>query len=407
MAGLTEYRNQRQQEVAEKHTSQDGRPFHDGERTLTKVEQMHERLLKEGEVRPGDYITKLVLKDMVDSMLSDDPDGRENAIVLWKRSQKCLEKGKQLKNFDQRQRPPIGNLIASNLQVFDQRAPERSPEVSYRAAEQLNGLPHGHGPPPFDPQYSANHQFNGQSYSPQQPLKKRSDTWHDPSSTRGIVSGLHNAGLSSPTFPPQFARAGSTMDNYPVPGEHMNTRPTIAEETTDRVDGDMWQGARSLESEPVPQHDPGDSPPPESRTSPKSYTSRQMRSGAGLEPIYLQGIQESSPFEPPPNSDAQFSNTGSIPKDPVLSQPMPKNASSGGVIRRSPPHASALNAPISKPNPTRPSLSFAQAKKIREKRAFLPDDARQLLRKLKDRDHVRYYPASRFPPLMQFGSRCF
>ena len=405
MAGLTEYRNQRQQEVAGKQTSQDGRPFHDGRNTLTTVEQMHERfLIEEGEVRPGDHVTKHVLRDMVCSMLSDDPDGRDNAIVLWKKSQKCLEKGqKQTKKFGQRQSSPIENHVVRNEQIFDQRAPEKSSEVPYRAAEQFNRPSHVHGPPPFDPQYSANHQSNGQSYLLQQPLKKRSETWNDPSSTRGMVSGPHNAGLSSPH---QFARAGSTLDNYAVPREQLKTRAMISEEATDGAQGNMWQGAHCLESEPVPQHDPGASAPPGSRTSPKSYTSRQMRSGAGLEPIYPQEIQDRSPFGPPPNSDAQFSNTGSIPKGPVLSQSMSENVLSEETIRRSPPHSSTLPPPGSKPNQNRPSLSFAQAKKIREKRAFLPDDAAQLLRKLKDRDHVRYYPASRFSPLMQFVSRC-
>lgn len=260
---------------------------------------MHERLLnEEGEVRPGDHITKPVIKDMVCSMLSDDPDGRENAIVLWKRSQKILVKGqKQLEKIGQQQSPPIGNYVVGNLQASDQRAAETS--------EQINGQSHVHGPPPFDPRYSSSFQSNGRSYSPQQPLKKRSDTWHDPSSTRRITSGLHIMSPSSPTSPHQFARTSSPPDNYSVNREQIDTRPTIAEETTDRA-REMWQGANSLESESAPQHGTGESTPPESKTSPKSHMSRQLQNGAGLEPIHLQGIQEGSTFGPPPKFDAQY-----------------------------------------------------------------------------------------------------
>ena len=171
--------------------------------TLETVEQMHERLLTdEGEARPGDHITKPVIKDMVSSMLIDDPYGRENAIALWKTSQKILVKGqKQLEKIGQQQSPPIVENAVSNLQAFDQRASETSLEVSSRAAEQPNGPSHMHGPPPFDPRYSSSLRSNSQSSSPQQLPKQRSDTWHDPSSTREIASGLHIIGHSSPTKP--------------------------------------------------------------------------------------------------------------------------------------------------------------------------------------------------------------
>ena len=386
-AGLTKYRNQRQQEVVGKDTAQDGRPFHDGQNTLTTVEQMHERLLvEEGEVRPGDYVTKHVLKDLVYSMLVDDPpDGRDNAIVLWKKSQKCVEKGqKQLKK---RQSPPVANHVVSLSQAFHQRAPEKSSEVSYRDAEQLSGTSHVQEPPPFDPRYSSNLQTNGRSFPMQQSLKRRSDTWHDPSSTRGIESGLHSMDFSSRISPRQLARAGSTLDNYTVNQEIMNTRKTIAEEATDEADREMWQGAHPFESDTVPPHSPGVSTPPESRTSPKLHFNRQMRNGTGLETVHLQGIQESGPFEPPPNFDAPFPSRGAM-----LSQPMLENASSEDETRRSPPHTSSSRPQASEAKPEKPSLSFAEAKKIREKRARLSYEAQQLLNQLKDRDHVRYFP---------------
>ena len=392
MAGLTEYRNERQQEVIDKKTSQDGRPFHDGQTTLTIVEQQHDRLLEGREVRPGDYVTKSVLKEMVYSMLSDDPDGRDNAIVLWRRSQKILKKGRtQLEQSEQRQSFPTGEHIISNLQAFDQRTLERSRESPYKAAEQFNGPSNVHGPPPFDPRYSSNFRPHDLSISQQQPLKKRTDTWHDSNSTRVIEAGLHNMGFPSQSSPRQFPREGSTtLDNYTVHQGHINTRPTIAEETTDGQEGKMWQSTHRLESKLVPQHSTGESTPPESRTSPKSYIFQQIQNGAGLEPTHLHGIQESSPYGPPPN--AQYSNPASIPKGPMLSQSVPDTAPSEENSSRSPPQASAFQPPASGSKSKRPSLSFAEAKKIREKRAVLPWQARQLLDKLKDRDHVRYHP---------------
>ena len=396
MAGLTEYRNQRQQEVAGKNTSQDGRPFHDGQTTLTTVVEMHERFLEKDEVRPGDYITKPVLTRMIPSMLSDHPYGRHKAIVLWTNSQSILKNGqKQLETFDQRQSPPSGNHAASNLHAFDQRTPEKSSEVSYRGAEQLNGPTEVHDPPPFDPRYSSKLQSNGQSFSLQQPPMRRPGTWHDPSSTRGIVSDIHNMGISSPSSPSQSAKASPPLRNHTVFRERMNARPRIAEESTDE-EGEMWHGANVLESEPVPQHDTGESTPPESRTSPNSYISRQIQNGAGL---HLQGIQESNSYGPPPRFDVQYSNTGSNPMGQMPFQPMSDDAPSEQTIRRSPPHASAAPPPASESKSKKPSLSFAQAKKIREKRAYLTPEAAQLLDKLKDRDHVRYKPTRRSSPL--------
>ena len=418
MAGLTEYRNQRQQEVAGRNTRQDGRPFHnDGQETLATVQQMHERLLERGEVRPGDYVTKLVIKEMVYSMLCDDPDGRDNAILLWKKSQRILGKGqKQIEKVDQRQRPPIGNHAISDPQAFDQHEPEKSSEVSYIAAKQLNGPSHVHGPPPFDPRYSSSIQSNGQSVlqqqhqqhqQQQQPFKKRSETWHDPSSTRVIAPGLHSTGLPSPASPHQLAGASTPPANYTGSRERKDTRATISGETMDRAVGEIWQGNIPLESEPVPQHGTRESTPPESRTSPKSYISRQIPNGAGLEPIHLQGIQESSPFGPPPRFNTQYLNTETNASECLaISQPIPEHEMSGETIHTSPPHASTTRPPAAESKPKRPSLSFAEAKRIREKRGFLSPEARQLLQQLKDRDHVRRYPATRFSPLMRFGHRC-
>ena len=343
-------------------------------------------------------------------MLSDDPDGRHNAIMLWKTSQRLLRKGqKQLEKVDQRQRPPIGNHAISDPQAFDQHEPEKSSEVSYIAAEQLNGPSHVHGPPPYDPRYSSSIQSNGQSVlqQQQQPLKKRSETWHDPSSTRVIAPGLHNMDLSSPASPHQLAGASSPPANYTGSRERKDTRATISGETMDRAVGEMSQGDIPLGMEPFPQHGTRESTPPESRTSPKSYISRQTQNGAGLEPIQLQGIQESSPFGPPPRFNTQYLNTEPIDiGGSVMSRPTPEHDMSGETTHTSPPHAPTSRPTASEPKQNKPSLSFAEAKKIREKRAFLSREARQLLQKLKDRDHVRCYPAIRFSPLMRFGHRC-
>ena len=78
-AGLDQYRLQREEEIRDKHTSQDGRCFHDGENILVTVKNMHDRLLKQGEIRPSDHVTGPVLDQMVVYMLEEDPDGRNDA----------------------------------------------------------------------------------------------------------------------------------------------------------------------------------------------------------------------------------------------------------------------------------------------------------------------------------------
>lgn len=136
-SGLIEYRDQRAHEILERKTSQDGSCFHDGEKVLTSVQRMHERLLVQGETRPGDFVTKSVLAQIIPCLLDDNPDTRQDALWLWKNSQKILEEA-ETKQQESRQLKTSRELNSEG-------------NGAHNAIQAYRGNCHAHGPPPNHP----------------------------------------------------------------------------------------------------------------------------------------------------------------------------------------------------------------------------------------------------------------
>lgn len=137
-AGLNEYRLQREREIRAKRTSQDGRCFHDGEKILETVKNMHDRLLKQGEIRPSDHVTGPVLDQMVVYMLEEDPDGRNDANWHHKKGERILKAAKE-------------KLSSPS---FDPKLPMAPVQNPNKAGQYLQSVTHPHGPPPNLPRYS-------------------------------------------------------------------------------------------------------------------------------------------------------------------------------------------------------------------------------------------------------------
>lgn len=150
LSGLTDYRKGRQQEISDNDSSQDGSCFHDGENVLDTVQNMHLRLLRKGEVRPGDHVTKSVIQHMVPFMLHKDPNERFEALSLYKISQNILE-----------------------------GARSESKGSNQLTAPRTVGSVHQHSSPPYDPKYSTNLRRLREPSSTKETLTRRSDTWYE------------------------------------------------------------------------------------------------------------------------------------------------------------------------------------------------------------------------------------
>ena len=114
-SGLADYRDQRKRKTYEKGTLQDGSCFHDGEKILKTVDDMHNRLLRGDKVRSEDHVTIPVLDNLVTFMLEEKPEGRLDAVQLWIRSQKILDKVKLELQESNRQRPHLSYEEAKEI----------------------------------------------------------------------------------------------------------------------------------------------------------------------------------------------------------------------------------------------------------------------------------------------------
>jgi hypothetical protein len=198
MSGLVDYRHQRQQEICERATSQDGICFHDGEKVLGTVKNMHERLLRQGEIRPGDHVTRPVLKQMITDMLDEDPDLRLDAIKMWKKSQKILDEAeKKLEKSNQQINLSESVPVGSNAQYYDPFMPTTPPQTSYGALQASHGNTHSHGPPPTRSRHSSNYATSGRPPFLEQRLG-RSGTWHG----HHFISDMASSSLHGSPSPP-------------------------------------------------------------------------------------------------------------------------------------------------------------------------------------------------------------
>lgn len=342
ISGLIGYRGRRQQEIYERGTSQDGSCFHDGEKVLKTVEAMHDRLVKGGEVRPGDHVTKYVLDQMVTSMLEEDPDGRQNTIWLWKRSQKILKEAQlELKKSNKQTAPIHMDPQFSNkkAQFVGLNKPKTTPPASYGAAQPYSQDPSAHGPPPNYPQYSANF-----------PLPSRSDTRHEHSTKPDIAASPLYGSPSPPIAIRQPLGANPPLDTYPVFQEQAEFRVSASDETATLHGENSWQsvnpvsysplnGSRDsspLESASVPHQGICDSSTPETESGTKVHA-QETQNGPGPA-----SFQNNGAFGPPPDSNPKHPKVAKVSTNDEKSHPT-TDITSGEASQRSPPKPSLFS----------------------------------------------------------------
>lgn len=131
-AGVEEYRLQREAETDSLDDFRDGAAFHDSEKVLKAVTDMHERL--DGQSMKWDHVTRKVLSEMVASMLEIVPDGRPMATVLERTSQRILKNAR--KNIQST--PGTSNGVGANPAESAAKTPL---EGGYQARPDI--------PPPF------------------------------------------------------------------------------------------------------------------------------------------------------------------------------------------------------------------------------------------------------------------
>ena len=399
MSGLINYRHQRQQEICEKGTSQDGSCFHDGEKILRTVNAMHGRLLEGREIRAGDHVTRPVLEYMVDSMLEEDPGGRQNATWLWKKSQKILGEARlKLEETSQQASSRRGDSVVNKAQFYGLNLPKTPPLTSYGVAQPYNGNPHAHGPPPNLPQYGPKPPLLGQPSVKQTP-KRRSDTWHEHST--GEISSPMTAGR-------QPFRISPPLDECSTVQELPEIHDTASVETPTRQGRKSWLNVNSpsysppggsrdaypLEDESVAYPGFRELSSPETKPEVKVHPAQQIHSdgSSSADPFRYSGA-----FRPPIELGPQQSNVAKVfagqeiphsvigisgqarPTSPPITPPLPSTAD---LISTEP------ITPQTKPE--KPFLSHKQAKTLRDARDDLPSEIRGLLNDLKDRDHVSY-----------------
>lgn len=413
ISGVLDYRQRRQQEIYKNGTLQDGYCFHDGEKLLETVENMHNRLLRRGEVRPGDHVTKPVLDQMVTSMLEEDPEGRQNTIWLWKRSQKILREAQsELEKLRQQTLPRQVDSMNNNAQFYGLSKPETPSSTSHESAQPYNGNSHAYGPPPNYPRYNSNLQLPSQSPSVKGIVKKRSDTWHENSTKPDMALGPLHGSPSPPIAIRQPLQAIPPLDMSSASQERTETRATASDESAASYEEKTWQNGNPLSYSPPngltdlnPLEGelalrPGlhDFSPPETESDASFHFAQQTQSDAGPSSAYF---QKNDAFGPPLESIPQHSKAKSISTGYETSH-QTTGITSGEASQRPPPKSppilpmaneTAAEPPAQKSKPEKPYLSYEDAKQIRERRSNLPPNAESLLNDLRGRDHVSFYLA--------------
>ena len=403
MSGVNTYRHQRQQEICEKGTFQDGSCFHDGEKVLKSVEDMHYRLRKRGEIHPKDHVTRLVLEQMVVSMLEEDPDVRPDAIWLWKKSQKLLTEARwELKESNQQMNPrKVDSMV--NTQFYGLNISQTPPSDSVgqeQGQESIsNGTSHSYGSPPNYPQYGFNLQIPVQSSSAEQTQKRRSDTWHEHSTSLDIAPGLMH-GIASPPMPArQSLRTSPSPDIFCTIPEQAELRRAVSDETAIKHGEDTWQNidtlghnsfnssrdVDALKYKSVLPHNIRDSSRPGRESNIGDNLMQHMK--RDVRP-YLPTFGNGGTFKPPLWSDPQRSKAANTSTaDPMLQEASHRLPPE---MQHVPPRSNttATELSIQKAKPKIPRLSFERARQIRERHEALPHDIQDSLVDLKDRDHV-------------------
>ena len=395
---LIEYRSQRRHEIYSKGSLQDGSCFHDGEKVLKTVEIMHDRLLTRGEIRPRDYVTGPVLDQMVTSMLEEDPDGRQNAIWLGKRSQKILRKAHQkLAESAQPVSPRQEHSAGQRDQFLEPRMPDTPPRTSHGAAQPYNGSSLPHGPPPNDPKYSSHALLPERSSSVKQMLNKRSETWQDRTNTPDMAPGpVH--GHSSPSVTShQPIQASPPLVRYLDSQEQAEPQSAASDEGAfafDPLSYSPLDGPRKvINFENVPGRRQGtrDFSPPQAEFHARIHHARHT--GSDPDPAF-KTFRTSGTFGPPLESEPLYAKVTSLPLEHEPYHPR-TGAMSRDMNQTSPPdtppvppsaNATAAEPLAQKARAEIPYLSLKVAKQFREKRGGLPHS--ELLNDLRNRDHA-------------------
>ena len=398
-SGLDNYRHQRKQEICERGTTQDGSCFHDGEGVLDAVKGMHQRLLTMGEIRPGDHVTRFVLDHMVTYMLHEDPDMRDDAVKLWKKSKKALEEAeKKLEKFRQQINPRESYHAGGNTQDNGRITPITPPHGSSEAGQKsLDNTPHAHGPPPTTrPRHSSNIAASGWSPGPEQWVSRRSDTWHG---GRNVDSDIASRSLDespSPSIVNRPFKASPPVEERPeLSSTASNEIPMVFEEPYPYTNGSKHSSSRGFNDEHQSAHDfspPGTKtharsslPPPIRRSVPVPFRGNGTAFGTQVENAPNYSKLDTEPMGYQNNQTAI-----DIPSDKTSQKP-PASLATFQAVTSVPPTSTPVELPVPpiKPEkPEKPHLSFDEAKKIRVDRTILPPEHQALLNDLKNRDHV-------------------
>ena len=381
MSELIKYRQGRQQEIYKRGTVQDGSYFHDGENILDTVKAMHHRLMKSGEVRPTDHVTQPVLDQMVTSMLEENPDGRQNAYWLYKRSKKIIEEA-QIEPADLPPEKP-------RRQINSMDNVTTPPHISNEPIQLYKESSRASGPPPNLSQYNSAPQVPGRFSFDKPTSTKRSYTFHEQNAQSNLTSHSPYESPSSPIAIHQSQKTSPSSNQYSVVPKQTEAR-FMALDKTATVNGEnTWQnggsskdkitigseGSNSLENEYVPHSTARGFPMPRTEFDTRVSPTQQSQYNSGPTSA---SSHDNRAFGPPPES----------PQSTVTSIP------TGSISH---PTTNATSSLPSQNSPVKPFLAFEHAKQIRENHGILPYEAH--LNDLRNRDHVSSFLALFFSQL--------
>jgi hypothetical protein len=362
-------------ETKQLYDFKDGGCFHDGEKALLSVSNMHYTVFDN--VRTSDHVTRSVIKKMVDEML-DEVAVRPTAIQLWSKSHKILvDAEKNLKSAKAEQPGPAGPSVRGERAQTDMQTRGRTPP------EIPPGMPHSQSDDParnsVPGRWSSLKQTKrsatvnivprGQTPSPE---PNADDGYETPDETFNTIStpptsprGPQNA------YPSQYRSSSNTTNNYQA------ASPEQSSETDD----------------------------PARNRSPTSHGKARKRDSTKFDAPRLDQFPERS---------LQGSMLGLSIKN--LSDPIPKHSPAEAALAsqlhsdtlqsravQSPTAPTTVTSPPTKQPASRKlpdPLSIAEASKWilskKQGQSFSALANKEYLNELNERDHVRSTCASRF-----------
>ena len=402
MSGLLTYRHQRKQEICERGTTQDGSCFHDGEGLLETVKRTHHRLMTRGEVRPGDHITKLVLDRMVKDMLDEDPEYRDDALKLWKKSQKLVKEAEmEMEKFNHQINSRDSYVAGGNAPDYGRIVPITPPQASHESGQtSLDSTPHAPGPPPKSrPRHSSNNAVPGWPQVPEQRLGRRSDTWHGGRNNDLNIASKSLDESPSPSIVNQPLVASPPAEEPPpeLYGTASNETPEMFEKPYPYANGSMSSSSRGFSNghQSAGGFTPPDAkiysrfslPPSTNQSVPISFRGNGTNFGKRPE---IASHHPKLDTESMSYANNQTAITDAM-SEQLFQQQLPKLAAIPSITTNMP--STSIPAELPAPStrlekPARPYLSFDEAKKIRVERGNLPPEHQGYLNDLKNRDHV-------------------